>query len=95
MFLGFGILAAAFTAAVQAVLVVHAGWSRSVASLAALAVCPLLWVAYVHSIEDSIEGGLALMIGLPIAILAGVAGVGIAIIGEAVHGAGDRDDGRD
>lgn len=94
MLLGIGILATVFTAFVQAVLVV-VGWSRSVASLAALAICPLLWLAYVHSMDGSVQRGLALMIGLPVAILAGFAGVGIAIIGQAVQGAADRDDGWD
>ncbi|MGZ8286770.1 MAG: hypothetical protein ACXW27_12200 [Allosphingosinicella sp.] len=82
MLLGIGILAAALVAGVWAVLVRHWGWGRVSASLAAFAICPLLWLAYVFTIEDPVAGGMALLIGLPIAILDGFAGVGLAIVGR-------------
>jgi energy-converting hydrogenase Eha subunit H len=97
MLLGIGILVAAFVAAVRTVLVLHAGWNRGIASLAAFAICPLLFLGYALSIEDSIEGGLAMMIGLPVAILAGLAALAIVVIGDVCFWTGgtadqDRDE---
>ena len=86
--LGFVILAALFVAAMRMLLVVHAGWSRAGASLTAFAICPLLVAASAYSI-GAIGGGLALMIGLPIAILARVAGVALAMLVELFSRIGD------
>lgn len=94
---GFVILAALFVAAVRMLLVVHAGWSRAGASLTAFAICPLLVAAYAYSV-GGIGGGLVLMYGLPIAVLAGIAGVALAMlvelfsrIGGSIGSPGDED----
>lgn len=82
MLLGIGILAVALVAGVWVVLVRHGGWGRGSASLVAFAICPLLWLAYVFTIDDAVEGGMALMFGLPIALLAGFVGVGLTVLGD-------------
>jgi hypothetical protein len=81
MVLGIAFLVAAFAAAVQAVLVRHAGWNGALAGLAGVAICPLLFLAYTFTIDDAVTGGLAMMIGMPIAILASLAGIGLAMVG--------------
>jgi hypothetical protein len=95
MMLGIAFLVAAFAAAVRAVLVRHAGWNGALSSLAAAAICPLLFLAYTFTIDDAVTGGLAMMIGMPIAILAGLSGVGLAIVGEGLFKVGGPIDGGD
>ncbi|HEX8225783.1 MAG TPA: hypothetical protein VF605_18395 [Allosphingosinicella sp.] len=94
MLLGFGILGAAFVAGLWAVLVVNAGWNRAIASLTAFAVCPVAVLTYAYAMEDSLAGGMVLMFGMPVAMLTGLAGLGIAMLAEAVvklGGSIDRD----